>query len=142
MNLEAKPQFLSSLQNRYILTSFKGEKIAFLSELVSEIIVIEKRQILHLPMYDRALVGIVHHQGNIVPLIISNFNCDQPKSNVLKETLIAIRLSQLAGKLAGVGSIVDRLLGSVAKEEINNPASQVIIWQPEKIARKIWQAKN
>lgn len=140
MDEAAKTQLLS-LQNRYILTSFKDREIAFLSELVSEIIVIEKRQILNLPMYDRTLLGIVHHQGNIVPLIISNFQYQTVESKLLKETLIAIRLGRLAKNLEGVGVIVDLILGSISKEQISQPESKIQIWQPENIEPQIWQAK-
>lgn len=140
MDVETKEQFLS-LQNRYILTSFKGEKIAFLSELVSEIIVVEKRQILSLPMYDRSLLGIVHHQGDIVPLVVCNYNERTGESNLIKETLIAIRLSQLAKQLEGVGVIVHRILGSLSKEQIDSEKYLVKIWQPESIDPETWQAK-
>ncbi len=141
MNLDSNPQS-ELLQNRYIIAVIKEQKIAFLSQLVSETIAIERRKILTLPMYDRSLIGIVHDRGDIIPLIAWDSDVETIAKHLAKETLIAIRLSHLAGDLQGVGLLVDRAIGTLSQEQVEAPESQIKIWELQNIPQHTWQAKR
>ena len=141
MNLEPYDQSLS-LKNRYIIAVVKEQKIAFSSHLVSETLAIDKRKVLTLPMYDRSLFGIVHDRGNIVPLIAWDCNYQTTKVNSVTETLIAIRLSHLAGDLQGVGLLVDRAIGTLDREQVEAPESPIKIWKLQDISQQTWRAKR
>ena len=127
-------------QNRYIIAGVREEKIAILSQLVSETIAIEKRKILTLPMYDRSLYGIVHDRGDIIPLIVYNCLAETSVANLDRETLIAIRLSHLAGDLQGVGLLVDRAIGTLSQEQIEASEEQIKIWEIKNISQETWRS--
>lgn len=139
MNLETQTASNIS-QNRYVIAVVREEKIAILSQLVSETIAIEKRKILTLPMYDRALYGIVHDRGNLIPLIVYNSLAENSVANLDRETLIAIRLSHLAGDLQGVGLLVDRAIGTLSQEQIEASKEQIKIWEIKNISQETWRS--
>ncbi len=141
MNSEPQAQSLC-LKNRYIIAVVREQKIAFLSELVSETIAIDKRKILTLPMYDRSVFGVVHDRGNIIPLIAWNSQEQTIGTKLVKETLIAIRLSHLAGDLEGVGILVDRAIGTLDREQIEASDEEIKIWEINHISQEIWRAKR
>ena len=146
---EADSLPLKSFQGRYILTLVGHQKIAFPSQWVAEIILIERSQILNLPFYDSRLLGVVHHHGSIIPLVtLQNFNPMSQRSRI-QETLTVIRLSQLIDELSGVGLIVDQVIGSISSEQLsaNDPKTrassnaQIELFKPEKISPSIWQPR-
>lgn len=124
--LDVESNLLSSqsLQNRYILTQVGHQKFVFLSRWVTEIILLKQSQILTLPFYDRAVLGLVHHQGTIVPLISAHIllsiklGQDVGSTFIPKGRLTVIRLSQSADRLAGAGIVVERVMGSLVAEEV------------------------
>lgn len=152
VDIETNSFSLQSFQNRYILTQVGHQKIGFPSQWVAEIMLIERSQILHLPFYDSMLLGVVHHQSSIIPLVTLQFtnptSQDRPiQRQRIQETLTAIRLSQSVTKLSDVGLIVDRVIGSISHEQLStneqnatessNPPIEV--FQPERIPQSIWQ---
>jgi chemotaxis signal transduction protein len=149
VDVETSSFSLKSFQGRYILTQVGHQKIGFPSQWVAEIILIERSQILNLPFYDSRLLGVVHHQGSIIPLV--TFPVGNPVSQRARnqEMLTAIRLSPLLNELAGVGLIVDQVIGSISQEELSakehkatessNP--QIEVFQPERISPSIWQPR-
>ncbi|HEY9614603.1 chemotaxis protein CheW [Allocoleopsis sp.] len=149
VDVETDSLSLKSFQDRYILTQVGHQKIVFPSQWVAEIMLIERSQILNLPFYDSRVLGVVHRQGGIIPLVtlqVANPMSQRPR---IQETLTAIRLSQLVSELAGVGLIVDQVIGSISQEELSakeqkatessNP--QIEVFQPESISPSIWQPR-
>lgn len=145
---------LQSFQSRYILTQVGHQQIGFPSQWVAEIMLIEQSQILNLPFYDSMLLGVVHYQGSIIPLVTLQFANPVGQDRVIQrqriqETLTAIRLSQSVKELSGVGLIVDRVIGSISHEQLlaneqkatasSNP--QIEVFQPERISQSIWQPR-
>ncbi|MGF1487970.1 MAG: hypothetical protein ACFBSE_12855 [Prochloraceae cyanobacterium] len=130
------------LQNRYIIAVVQERKIAILSQLVLETIAIEARKILTLPMYDPSLFGIVHDRGEIIPLIAYNSQARASITNSDRETLIAIRLSHLAGDLQGVGLVVDRAIATMSKKQIEASDEAIEIWEIKNISQQIWRSKR
>lgn len=149
VDVETDSLSLKSFQGRYILTQVGHQKIGFPSQWVAEIILIERSQILNLPFYDSRLLGVVHHQGSIIPLV--TFQVGNPVSQQARnqETLTAIRLSKLVSELSGVGLIVDQVIGSISQEQLSandqkvtkSSNSPIEIFQPEKILPSIWQPR-
>ncbi|MDJ0713000.1 MAG: chemotaxis protein CheW [Prochloraceae cyanobacterium] len=136
-----------SLQNRCILTRCGKQELAFPSKIVAEIIVVNRKQLLPLSMYDSLILGVVHHQGSIIPLISLEFAREiettiQMESKLMKETLIAVRLNEQAGNIAGVGIVVEGIIGSVSVEAISVSNSKYRIFAPQDIPERVWQPNS
>lgn len=147
LGIETNSFFLPSFESRYLLTQAGSQKIGFPSQWVTEIILIERSQILNLPFYDTRLLGVVHHQGNIIPLVTLQSTNRVSQRPRIQETLTAIHLTQSVGTLSGVGLIVDRVIGSISHEQLSaneqtaTDASEppMEVFQPEIIPPSIWQ---
>lgn len=149
VDVETDSFSFKSFQGRYILTQVGHQKIGFPSQWVEEIILIERSQILNLPFYDFRLLGVVHHQGSIIPLVTLQVGNPVSQRPRIQETLTAIRLSQLVSELSGVGLIVDQVIGSISQEQLSaneqtvtessNP--QIEVFQPTRISPSIWQPR-
>ena len=115
----------NALQTRYIITQMGNQQLVFPAQWVAEIILIELSQILNLPFYNSMILGVVHHQGSIVPLLSSlmllSKKLDQDvRFRMTKETLTVIRLGQSLEKFAGVGIVVEKVVGSFAAEQLSD----------------------
>jgi chemotaxis signal transduction protein len=149
VDIETNSFSLQPFQSRYILTKMGHQKIGFPSQWVAEIMLIERSQILHLPFYDSRLLGVVHHQGSIVPLVTLQFTNPVSQQQRIQETLTAIRLSQSVSELSGVGLIVDRVIGSISHEQLSaneqkataSSSPPIEVFQPESIPQSIWQPR-
>lgn len=131
-----------SFSGRYILTRTGNLDLAFPSIWVAEIIRVERDRVLSLPFYDPLFFGVVHHQGNIVPLILSQLLFEKntrgmTEFKVLEETIMFVRLGQLTKKLSGVGLIVERLVGSISQEQFLPERAR--IFNPKKFPDRVWQ---
>jgi len=107
--------------NRYILAKVGDRTVTFPDLLVSEIIIIDRSAILALPFYTTAIVGVIHHQAQVMPLVLLQLLLEE-RSALIKESLTVVRLSKLADELSdqplsGVGIIVDRVIGSLTTDE-------------------------
>jgi len=133
---------LPPLQSRYMLTQVGQQQLVFPSQWVSEIMLIERSQVLNLPFYDRMLLGLVHYNGNIVPLLSAHLlllkAADQAgQSRTLKETLTVLRLSVSVDKLAGVGIVVDHVVASLPLEQL--AGQRLFKWSD--IPDDLWQPR-
>ena len=115
--------------NRYIVVKVGDRLVTFPDVLVSEIMIIERNTILALPFYEAAIVGVIHHQANIMPLLLLRLLMGEQRA-LITESLTVVRLSKVAADLAenlsgklsnknlsGVGVIVDRVIGSLTTDE-------------------------
>ncbi len=138
----------SVLANRFILTEVERLTLVFPAVWVAEILRIERTQILDLPFYNPLLVGIINYSSRIVPLIAAAKLLDLASFS-LRERLLVVRLNETAGKLANVGIVVDRAIGSTTRDllpqslfdpdlttdrmSLIQPASLPIgLWQPQR----------
>ena len=133
---------LPSLQSRYLLTQVGQQQLIFPSLWVSEIMLIERSQVLNLPFYDRTLLGVVHHNGNIVPLLSAHRLLVETLSQdgrlkALRETLTAIQLNPAASGLAGVGIVVDQVIGSLTRDQIGEQR----LFQLSDLPGHLWQPR-
>jgi chemotaxis signal transduction protein len=136
------------LADRFILTEVDRSTLVFPAEWVAEIWRIDRTEILELPFYDSLLVGIVHHHGSIVPLVAAARLLEL--TFTLRERLLVVRLNETAGKLANVGIIVDRAIGSSNRDllppSIFEPAvdlyAETILLDPATISPDLWQPQR
>jgi chemotaxis signal transduction protein len=131
-----------SWQDRYILTQVGQQQLAFLSSLVTEILVIERSHILTLPFYDPAILGLVHQRGSIIPLI-NLHSLRTAKGNHVapfhrRESLTAVRLNSLASTLGDIGIVIDQVLNSISSDQLSIDSS-IDLFQPEEIPPSLWQ---
>lgn len=154
VDIETHAFSLQSFQRRCILTQIGEQKISFPSQWVAEIMLIERSQILNIPFYDSRLLGMVHHQGNIIPLVTLQLANPVSQERLIQrqriqDKLIAIRLSSSVSELSGVGLIVDQVIGSISQEQLllnQQPTTEssndsIEMFQPERIPQVIWQPR-
>jgi chemotaxis signal transduction protein len=135
-------------EERYLVAVVGERKIAFLARWVQEILLIPRSQVLELPFYDPCLLGVVHYQGQIVPLVSGQnifLQKIQPKSQA---TLSVVCLNQFGQNLTGVGVVVDRMVENLSSKDIadnistSESKSQFTEFQFRDIPQHIWQPKN
>ena len=136
------------LADRFILTGVDRTTLVFPAIWVAEILRLDRSQILDLPFYSSLLVGIVNHNGLITPLVaaarllnLENF--------ALKERVLVVRLNQTAGRLANVGIIIDRAIGSSTRAELpptlfdtTHTSSEMIFIDPDSVPPDLWQPQR
>jgi len=128
----------SSWQENYILTGMGQQSLAFPARWVDDILVIERSQILPLPFYDSQVVGMLHHKGKLVPLVLVIKPEKEQTRWLLKRNLVVVRLNENLTKLAGVGVVVERVIKSIRPSELTDEHlfQQALIpdtiWQPER----------
>ena len=126
------------LENRYLIASLETKSLAFPTYLVQDILIIERAQILILPFYDSACLGVIHYQNQIVPLISTKQILGIAENTLLQSTLTAVRLNDSAEHLAGVALVIDRMEKSITSEEL----SQEHKFQLTDIPDRIWQPQR
>ncbi|MFM7886058.1 MAG: chemotaxis protein CheW [Pseudanabaena sp.] len=117
----AQPHQLIAPSNRYILAKTGDRTVTFPDILVSEIIMVDRNAILALPFYEAAIIGVIHHQATIIPLLLLRLLTGEQQA-LITESLTVVRLSKAANELnqrpmSDVGIVVDRVIGSLTPEE-------------------------
>jgi hypothetical protein len=107
--------------NRYIVSKVGERLITFPDTLVAEILILERGNILPLPFYDEAIIGVVHHQASVMPLLMLKTMLEDQRS-LITESLTVVRLSQIVAdlvgyQLGGAGIVIDRVIGSITVDE-------------------------
>jgi len=111
-----EPSLIPSEQ-RFILAQLDRLTLVLPVHLVLETLLIQRFQILTMPFYSTAILGCLHHGGQLVPLV----NVDRLlglATGLTKEQLTVIRLGKAAEKFAGVGLVVDRIVGTQMGEQL------------------------
>jgi chemotaxis signal transduction protein len=103
---------------RFLLAQIEQLTLLVSSGLVAEIMLIERSRILPLPFYNSVIVGCLHHAGQIVPLIATDRQLGIRTISPTREILTVVRLSESAEHLAGVGLLVDKVLGSQSGDRL------------------------
>jgi chemotaxis signal transduction protein len=133
---------------RYVLTQVKQQQLAFPSQWVAEIIRIEDHsRILPLPFYSPMILGIIHHQGSLVPLLASECMwtnlSELPKEGLLRgQTLSAIRLSEAATEMAGVALVVDQVINTVSVDMLTQHNQPVKLFELANIPSQVWHPQR
>ncbi|NJK49971.1 chemotaxis protein CheW [Candidatus Gracilibacteria bacterium] len=143
---------------RFLLAQIEQLTLIVSSRLVAEIILIERSQVLPLPFYNSVILGCYYHAGQILPLIATDRQLGIRTTSPTREILTIIRLSESAEHLAGVGLLVDKVLGSqsgdrlpaeIFDSDVYFPATEgdapMKLFSPQLLSREIfvplrWQA--
>jgi chemotaxis signal transduction protein len=132
-------------EERYLVAVVGERKIAFLARWVQEILLIPRSQVLELPFYDPSLLGVVHHQGQIVPLVSGQNIFLQKIQQKSQATLSVVCLNQLGQNLTGVGVVVDRMVANLSSRDVawnvstSEQKSEFTEFQFSDIPQDIWQ---
>lgn len=124
-----------NLRDRYFIASIKSTKIAFSADLIRDILDFERGQILAFPAYNSSLLGVFYYQNEIVPVVSIQKILNIPGTVLLRSSLIAVRLNAIAGKLANVALVVERMEKSLNFDELSSEYQ----FKLEDIPEKIWQ---
>ncbi len=125
-------------EERYLVALVENKKVAFSAHWVHEILVFQRSKILKLPFYDQCLLGVIHHQNQIVPLVSGRTIFLEKTQKITQVTLTAVRLNQLGQNLAGVGVVVDRMVGNLSAKEL----TQEQLFELTDIPQQIWQPQG
>jgi chemotaxis signal transduction protein len=134
----------TSLTNRFILTQVDRQTLVFPATWVTEILRIDRSQILDLPFYDSLLVGIANYNGQMTPLIAAA-RLLELENFVVPERLMVVRLNEAAGQLENVGIIVDRAIGSSSRAELapelftSNRSGEKVLMRSSLVPTSLWQ---
>ncbi len=142
LDTEAEIEPVRARESRHILTQVGDQKLAFPPAWVGEVMRVEQAGILPLPFYSTTILGVVNHQGEIVPLIVAQAAVFKQTERPMRETLTAIRLSQAAGSLAGIALVVDQVIGNISSEQLSAQRSEIRLFQPQDISKDIWQPRR
>ncbi|MGB7413509.1 MAG: chemotaxis protein CheW [Thermosynechococcaceae cyanobacterium] len=122
-----------SLERRLVLTQVARYTLAIPAVWVAEISRFQQAQILELPFYPPPLMGIMHQNGQVISLIAAAplLKVKQPMG---REISTVVRLGDAAGKLAQVGIVVDKVLGSATHSEVPAALFDPIALLPKSLA--------
>jgi hypothetical protein len=106
-------------QQKFILAKLDHYTYVFPSNSVLEILLLDRSKLLQLPYYNPALLGVVEHQSQVVPIVSMGRTVGNiPDSS--GEILTVVRLKQNLGSLGGVGLVFDKTLGSCLAKDLPN----------------------
>jgi chemotaxis signal transduction protein len=138
---------LEEKQPRYILTQIERFTVAFPLTLVAEIPIIERSQILAMPFYSPAVMGVMHHAGHVVPLV-SLRQILGIATGFATERLTVVQLATTAAEQAGVGLVVDRTMGMRSHSQLppdlfhavqSTSEPNLRLFKPKILADCLWQ---
>jgi chemotaxis signal transduction protein len=137
----------ADLEQRFILTQVERLTLVLPATWVTEIIRIDRSQILDLPFYDPLLVGIANRHSRIVPLIATDRLLEVVPSS-LPERLVVVLLEDRGDRELGkVGLIVDRAIGSSTRQELppalftTNRTESMVMMRSDLVPTTLWQPK-
>jgi chemotaxis signal transduction protein len=130
---------LVDLTHQYIVARVGSRRLAFPQAWVAGLLLVERSQVLTLPFYHSAILGVVHHQGNLVPLVQLQYLVEGV-SGQLREVFNVVQLTHPAD-LAGVGLVIDQILGRFSEARIAAD-STIEPLQPEILDKSLCQPQR
>lgn len=127
---------MSLSSSRYVMTQVRQKSLAFPSSWVREVVLVDPSRILKLPFYNRAILGVVHHQGQVVPLVEIPHTGSQTAFSMQQGFLTVVCLSSVVGTLTGLGIVVDRVMGNVI---LDPESSSTQLFNPTDLPDQLWQ---
>jgi CheW-like domain len=138
-----------ALCDRFLLTQVGQKTLVLPAAWVAEIVRIERTQVLKLPFYSSRIAGIVHYNGNLVPLFSTHRLFQE--ASALRDLFLMVRLSSAAGSLAHIGLILDSALGSKMRSELppelfqgpqNLTDAAIVLLDPDWFPTDLWQPQG
>jgi chemotaxis signal transduction protein len=105
--------------SRYVLASLGTLSLVCPDVFVAEIMIVDRSELLFMPFFDSSILGLVHQQGVIVPLI-SLKQALLGNRVLVPEKITVVRLSDELEAIAGAGLVVDRVIGSISADQFEN----------------------
>jgi chemotaxis signal transduction protein len=137
----------TSLADRFISTAVERLTLVFPAVWVAEILRIDRAQILDLPFYDPLLMGVIHQNGAIVPLVAGTRLLNIEQFGV-RERAIVVKLNENAGSLANIGIVVDRAIGTSNRADLppdlftaTATDGSMLMMRPDLIPPSLWQPR-
>ncbi len=136
----------SLLEDRFILTQLQSSTLVFPASWVTEILRIDRSQILSLPFYDSLILGIVNRNGQIVPLLNTALILGLEQFSIPAQLLV-VRLNEAAEGLKDVGLIIDKLIDNTTRDLLpidlftNHHSGEMVMVQSLLISPSLWQPK-
>ena len=142
----------TSKQERYILTQVGSWVLVFPNRWVTEIFRIQRSRVLDLPVYQSPLIGVTHHNSQILPLV-SAHQVLQAEEISLRETSTIIHLSHEAGSLSNVGVVVDKAIGGTRQDQLPpglltttelhpQDTNSMVFFQPDWFPAHLWHPQR
>ena len=135
-------------EERFVLASLDKVVWVFPVSLIVEVVIVERDKLLNLPFYDNAILGCIHHGGEIITLVslqeILGAKGEQIRVKI-RGKITLIRLSKFVEGLGEVGIVVDRILGRKNRNELPETLflpsenSDLRLFSPEILKSEIWQ---
>jgi chemotaxis signal transduction protein len=146
-NLMPSVSVTVDLERRFILTQVEQLTLVLPATWVTEIIRIDRSQILDLPFYDSLLVGITNRNGRLVPLIATD-RLLEVATRPLPERVVVVLLEDRGDReLGNIGLIVDRAIGGSTRQElppelfIADRSGSMVMMRSDLVPPRIWQPK-
>ena len=136
------------LEQRFILTQVERLTLVLPAIWVTEIIRIDRSQILDLPFYDPLLVGIADRKGRIVPLIATDRLLAVATGSLAERVVVVLLEDRGDRTLGNVGLIVDRAIGSSTRQELPpelftaDRAGSMVMIGSTLVPTNLWQPKS
>jgi chemotaxis signal transduction protein len=102
----------------YMLARLERFTFVFPSAIIADIVIFSQSQVLAVPFYNPACLGVVHYNGQIVPLVSLRQIFGMSMTGIARSNLTVVRLSSAAEDLADLGLVVDAVLGSSSHDRL------------------------
>lgn len=133
----------TALADRYLLTEVGKYTLVLPASWVSEIIQVEQVKILPMPHYSLAILGIANYQNSFLTLVAGwQFLPEAHSSRVDPYTVV--RLGATISSWQNIGIVIDRVLGSMVKEDFPSTIHQdlLIMANDQLLSNHLWQPLN
>lgn len=102
--------------DRYVLVGLGNLSLVCPDVFVAEIMIVDRSELLPMPFFDLSILGLVHQQGAIVPLI-SLKRALLGSKVLIPEKITVVKLSEEIESIAGAGLVVDRVISTISDQQ-------------------------
>jgi chemotaxis signal transduction protein len=129
-----------ALADRYLLTEVGQYTLVLPATWVLEVFQVDRSQVLQMPQYTAAILGIVHHQNSFISLLAGwQFLPTYQPSRIDKFTVVHLGCAGFQEQ--DLGLVVDRVVGSMGKEKFPKLASPdlLVMANHDALSANLWQ---
>jgi chemotaxis signal transduction protein len=138
----------------YMLARLDRFSVVFPSSTVADIVIVSQSQVLTLPFYDRACLGVIYYNSKVVPLVSLRQVFGMPASDLTRGSLTVVRLSSAEEDLADLGLVVDAVSGSRSLSQLPSDlftanqslpptgGENLFLFRPEIVNSQLWQPQR
>jgi chemotaxis signal transduction protein len=133
----------TALVDRYLLTKVGKYTLVLPANWVSEVLQIEQCNVLQLPHYSSAILGVANYQNSFLTLVAGwQFLPENQPSRVDRYTVV--RLGVNLSNWQNIGVVIDRVLGSMVKQDFPTtiPKNLLVMANSQLLPNHLWQPLN